>query len=212
MTTTSSGGSSTATTAAARSPTSTSPMSPKPTCRPGQANGSRRCRRFHPQLVLRLVVIRQSNVVHGGGQLLAVTAGAVVASVLLLRVRVIVVEFHRTSRIPSFGGLGTILPPPLPTSAGRASVATTATAAASLLFVLVIANNVWRVSAVMTCRTTRGGWCRWAHFGADIWIRRSTFAWQGIVCFQLGDRERPRRGACWLPFPVLADDRAGRRR
>ena len=171
MTTTSSSGSSTAAAAAARSPTSTSPMSPKPTCRPGQANGSRRCRRFHPQLVLRLVVIRQSNVVHGGGQLLAVTAGAVVASVLLLRVRVIVVEFHRTSRIPSFGGLGTILPPPLPTSAGRASVATTATAAAtattaSMVFVLVIANNVWRVRAVMTCRTTRGRWCRWAHFGA----------------------------------------------
>ena len=179
MTTNSSGDSvAAAAAAAAGSPTSTSPMSrsPKPTCRPGQANGSRRCHRFHPQLVLRLIGIRQGNVIHQGGQLPAITAGAgtVEATVLLLlfRVRVIVAKFHRTARIPSLGSLGTILPPHLPPPAGRTSVATATTTAAttaSMASMLVIANNVWRVGAVLTCRcagtsTTRGGVWGWAHF------------------------------------------------
>lgn len=201
MMTTSSSGSSTAA-AAARSPTSTSPMSPKPTCRPGQANGSRRCHRFHPRVVLRLVVIRQGNVIHGGGQLLAALARGGVPTVLLvlLRVRVIMVEFHRTTRISSFGCLGTILPSPLPTSAGRTSVAaataTTAAATASLLFAFVIANNVWRVGAVMTCRrgtsTARGRWWEWAHFGIVLWKETTQYLYrQEVVCTQLWDLERP---------------------
>ena len=96
------------------------------------------------------------------------------------------VELQRPTRIPSLGSLGTILPPPLPTSAGCRGGAFGAAAAASMLLVLVIA-IVWSVGAsavIMTCRcgttttttsTTLRQRPRWAHyFGMNIG-RRDAF-------------------------------------